>query len=92
MSQVPLLDANERKDPYEIVLARDITRFNLEYGPTDDPAKEFSPDFFQTNALPKMVRITLGIGHSKNHYDQPSALMIRIVSIPCDATSGQMPF
>ncbi len=83
MSQVPLLDANEQKDPYEIVLARDITRFSLEFWRPGD--KDFSPDFVETNQLPKLVRITMGIGHVNNNSSQPSQVMIRLINIPCDS-------
>jgi prepilin-type N-terminal cleavage/methylation domain-containing protein len=83
MAQVPLLDANERKDPYEIVLARDVTRFSLEFWRPGD--KDFDPNFIETNKLPKLVRITLGIGHMGNSFDAPSQLLIRIVNVPCEA-------
>jgi prepilin-type N-terminal cleavage/methylation domain-containing protein len=83
MAQVPLLDANERKDPYEIVLARDVTRFSLEYWRPGD--KEFSPEFVETNKMPKLVRITIGIGHKPNSYDSPNQLMIRVVNIPSES-------
>ena len=92
MSQVPLLDILEERDPYEIVLARDVTRFNLEYGPTDDPNIEFSPDWVRSNTLPRMVRVTLGVGQSKSESMRPSTVIIRIVSIPCEGASGSAPF
>lgn len=83
MRQFPLLDANEEKDPYEIVLARDVTRFSVEYWRPGD--KDFSPDFLETNQLPKLVRITMGIGHVKNDFDRPNQVMVRLVNIPCDS-------
>jgi prepilin-type N-terminal cleavage/methylation domain-containing protein len=86
MAQVPLLDANERKDPYEIVLARDVTRFNLEFWRPGD--KDFDPQFIETNKLPKLVRITLAIGHAKNSSDNtPAQLIVRLVNIPSEAVT-----
>ena len=82
MTQVPLLDVNESKDPYKIVLARDITRFSVEYWSAGD--KTFTPDFQYTNKLPKLVRISLGIGHMPNDSQTPSQYMIRLINIPSD--------
>ncbi len=82
MTQVPLLDASEQKDPYKIVLARDVTRFNLEFWKPGD--KDFSPEFNYTNKLPKLVRITLGIGRNGDDSSKPNQLMMRLVNVPSE--------
>lgn len=87
MTQVPLLDAAEQKDPYKIVLARDVTRFNLEFWKPGD--RDFSSEFTYTNKLPKLVRITLGIGHDGNDFYKPNQLMVRLVNIPSEVVMSR---
>ena len=82
MTQVPLLDANEQEDPYKIVLVRDVTHFELEYWTPND--KDFTSDFSYTNQLPKLVRITLGIGHMRNNPSLPNEVDMRLINIPSD--------
>lgn len=82
MTQVPLLDTSEAQDPYKIVLARDVTCFTLEYWRPGD--KDFTPEFLYTNQVPKLVRITLGIGHESNNSSKPNQYMVRLVNIPSE--------
>jgi prepilin-type N-terminal cleavage/methylation domain-containing protein len=82
LTQVPMLDASEAQDPYKIVLARDVTLFSLEYWRPGD--KDFTPDFLYTNQLPKLVRVTLGLGHDSRNYSKPSQLMVRLVHVPSE--------
>jgi len=82
MTQVPLLDASEAQDPYKIVLARDVTRFSLEYWCPGD--KDFTSEFLYTNKVPKLVRVTLGIGHDSNNSSRPGQFMVRLVNIPSE--------
>lgn len=82
MTQVPMLDASEAEDPYKIVLARDVTLFSLEYWRPGD--KDFSPDFLYTNQLPKLVRVSLGIGHDSRNASKPGQFMVRLINVPSE--------
>lgn len=86
MTQVPLLDANEQKDPYKIVLARDVTHFELEFfnPPPFGKDREFGHDYPYTNQIPKLVRVTLGIGHMPGNSSLPNEVVMRLINIPSE--------
>ena len=85
MTQVPILDVNEQRDPYKIVLARDVTLFQLEFW-KQVPGKDtdFTKDFLSTNDLPKLVRVSLGVGHLPHNNSLPDQFVMRLVNIPTD--------
>lgn len=88
MTQVPLLDANEQENPYKIILARDVTHFELEFLRHPPNDKEFTHDFMYTNEIPKLVRITLGIGHMNRDSSLPNEVVMRLVNIPSDIATS----
>jgi hypothetical protein len=84
MKQSPLLAVlDDQNTPYPITLARDVNVFMLEFWSTQNNEWEVSWDV--TNALPPMVRVTLGCGHSANNPDVPYNLICRTVAMPCTA-------
>src|SRR3989440_9548228 len=76
VSHLPLLlETNVvGNEPYSIVLARDVSRFELEYV---EPRKgEWVKEWTYTNMLPKLVRVTLGLGKLGGSYSgQPQDLV-----------------
>lgn len=73
MRQWPLLVKDE--DPYSIVLARDVSAFNIEFW--DDKLQDFAKEFPATNALPRVMRVMLGIGHAPNDQSKPQQIVER---------------
>ena len=65
ISHFPLLLTNAPgTEPYSIVVARDVTRFELEY--FDARKWEWTTEWITTNRLPTKVRVTLGLGKLGN--------------------------
>ncbi|HEY3863724.1 MAG TPA: prepilin-type N-terminal cleavage/methylation domain-containing protein [Verrucomicrobiae bacterium] len=81
MNQIPLLAVvNEQNPPYPITLARDVSVFMLEFWSEKD--QDWIVSWEPTNALPKMIRVTLGCGHSAGNSDVPYNLICRVVPMP----------
>jgi type II secretion system protein J len=89
LSHVPLLVDKDSPggEPYSIVLARDVSRFELEFV---DPRKgEWISEWTYTNTLPKLVRVTLGLGKRGIGSSQQSQdLVSRIIAIPGQNITG----
>lgn len=81
MTQFPLLlETNNDVQPYAITLARDVTVFELKFW--DVNAGDWADEFLQTNQLPKLVRVTLGMGRVGGSSSQPAEVISRIVALP----------
>lgn len=82
MTQMPvLLATNASQEPYSLVLAREVNRFNLEFW--DDRLKEWTDEWLNTNALPTGVRIAVGLGDAKRHSAaSDEEVFTRLVSLP----------
>lgn len=79
MTQWPLLVAiTKDATPYPIVLARDVSVFNVEFW--SDKEKDWVVDFVETNQLPKVMRVALGIGYSPHDMNRPQQLVTRVVA------------
>jgi hypothetical protein len=84
MNQSPLLEAlDEQNTPYPITLARDVNIFMLEFWSEKDG--DWAVTWNLTNQLPRLIRISLGVGHSERHPDVPYDLIVRTVAIPAQA-------
>jgi hypothetical protein len=84
MNQSPLLEAlDDDNTPYPLTLARDVSIFMLEFWSPQD--NDWATSFDVTNQLPVMVRVTLGVGHSKDNPDVPYDLIVRTVEMPAGA-------
>jgi hypothetical protein len=88
MTQVPILLATNETSikPYSLVLARDVSIFMLEYW--DEKKREWATEWFNTNALPRLVRITLGQGKVAGAISQPQDIVSRIVALPASISAG----
>jgi hypothetical protein len=79
MTQWPLLVAvSKDATPYPIVLARDVSVFNIEFW--SDKEKDWVVDFLETNQIPKLMRVALGVGRSAQDMNRPQQLVTRVVS------------
>jgi len=89
MSQAPiLLDTNSSAavQPYSLVLARDVSLFVLEFW--DMRQNDWVTEWINTNQLPKMVRISLGMGKVAGSSSQPQDLVTRVVALPSISVAG----
>ncbi len=89
LSHVPLLiDTNAPGgEPYSIVLARDVSRFELEF--KDPRTFEWVSDWRYTNFMPKAVRVTLGLGKiGAGASAQSQDLVSRIIAMPAQNIGG----
>jgi prepilin-type N-terminal cleavage/methylation domain-containing protein len=93
MTHVPMLIETNipgvpGSEAYSKVLARDVTRFEIEY---IDPKKgEWITDWEYTNTMPSLVRVTLGLGKqgaSSTSHD----LVSRIIAMPAQNIGGVQP-
>ncbi len=81
MTQMPLLVVpSEMNSPYPIVLARDVSFFKLEFWSPKE--NDWVTEFLATNQFPKMIRVTLGVGHSSQNPSIPYELITRTVAMP----------
>jgi hypothetical protein len=87
MTQFPmLLDTNSSSvPPYSLVLARDVSLFNLEF--FDMRQNDWVTEWINTNQLPRLVRISLGLGKVKGK-SEPEDLVSRIVALPSISVAG----
>jgi prepilin-type N-terminal cleavage/methylation domain-containing protein len=81
MYQMPYLavDSPEQK-PFPIVLAKNVSLFSMEFW--DAKETKWLMDWDNTNALPKLVRVSLGIGAGNKYSSQPQEVYTRVVSLP----------
>ncbi len=72
---------------YPLILARDVSQFTLDFF---DPQKgEWLQEWIHTNQLPRIVRVTLGIGHGPRGSTVPDELICRIIRLPAVGVFGQ---
>ena len=88
MTQRPiLLETSRGTEPYSMVLARNVTMFRLSF--FDQKKGEWMDEWRDTNQLPKLVQIGLGLGKKPGSSD-PADLVTTIVSLPSNAVGGEM--
>ena len=79
MTQWPLLEmVTPESTPYPIMLAREVTAFDLEF--FNPQKREWETEFLETNMLPSLIRITLGLGHSSRNSSDPIEVITRVVA------------
>ncbi len=85
MSQAPmLLDTNSPSTaPYSLVLARDVSLFTLDFW--DMRKADWVSEWIATNQLPRLVRISLGLGKVGG---KPQDLVSRVVALPSMSVLG----
>ncbi len=88
MRQVPVLMAtNEVGSEYAISLVHNVKFFRMEF--YDQEMSDWVPEWFNTNQIPKQVRVALAYGGPENKDDQPSQVMTRVVYIASSAIQPQ---
>lgn len=78
LTQSPLLESEERNvKPYTIVMAPNVSRFQLEFFDTNK--FKWLPEWLPTNQLPKMVRVALGFRNSSRGHSTPEDVVVQTV-------------
>ena len=84
LTQTPVLEGgDEERDPYPIVLAREVTFFRLDFWSTKE--QDYLPNWDAVGQLPPRVRVMLGVGHMANDRSAPFEVVTRVVDIPATA-------
>jgi len=84
MAQAPMLQVrDDSAPPYSLVLARDVTLFSLEF--YDVQKNEWNDEWRYTNTLPKLVRVSLGLGGTAS---KPHDVVSRIIALPAAPVFG----
>ncbi len=75
-----LASLDEKNRAYPLVLARDVRMFTLDFW--EPRRSEWIPEWppMLTNTLPRLIRVTLGVGTSNKK--QPDQIVSRIISLP----------
>lgn len=88
MRQVPVLMAtNEFGNEYGISLVQNVKFFRMEF--YDMEIGDWVPEWFNTNQIPRQVRVALAYGGPEDREDQPSQVMTRVVYVPSVAIQPQ---
>jgi type II secretory pathway pseudopilin PulG len=86
MTQAPMLMVtNSSAEAYSLVLARDVTKFTLEFW--DARENDWVDEWKWTNQLPKLVMISLGLGKKGGIGSDPQDEVMRIVALPAAAVT-----
>ena len=81
MTQIPyLLVTNADVTAYPITLAKDVSLFVLEFW--DPQLNDWTDELLTTNQIPKMVRVSLGVGQAKAAASRPIEITSRIIAMP----------
>ena len=84
LTQTPLLAAGfEKSSPYQMVLARDVSSFFLEFWSVKEG--DWEQEWDDTNTIPPLIRVTLGVGHAGNDANTAFALITREIAPPAVA-------
>ena len=87
MRQGPMLVVGDQDfEPYSLVLAKDVTLFAFEF--YDQQRNEWVQEWNQTNQLPKIVKVAIGLGQAGKS-GQPQDLVIKTVAIPATAVQPE---
>ena len=81
MRQMPLLAATNAAEDlsYTLPIAPDVSAFTLEF--LDVNRGEWVRDWFHTNQLPKIVRVSLGFGHANQYFSRPREVFTRDIAL-----------
>ena len=89
MTQMPLLlDTNSGYEAYTLTLAKDVTMFRFDF--YNLQKNEWQEDWKDTNQLPRLVQVALGLGKHKGHSSEPQDVVTRLVSLPSVAVGGDI--
>jgi hypothetical protein len=88
LRQKPLLmdmDRDETQQP--LILAKDVNKFLVDFWDPDQG--DWSSEWTMSNQLPKMVRITLALGHLDQFSTRAQEAMVAVVALPAQAVRPQ---
>jgi type II secretion system protein J len=89
MTQAPMLQDTNRMEAYTLVLAKDVTMFHMEFW--DMQNGEWLDEWTDTNQMPRLVKISLGMGRSSGAYaSDPRDLTTKLVAMPSVAVQGDI--
>lgn len=89
MTQIPyLLVTNSDVSAYPITLAKDVSLFVLEFW--DTQLNDWTDELLTTNQIPKMVRVSLGLGHATTASSQPIEVTSRVIAMPSIAVGAEV--
>jgi len=91
MRQGPMIASMEPDfEPYSLVLAKDVQTFLIDFWgqPKDSRNFEWVTEWNSTNALPRKVRIALGVG-TTGKKGVPQDMVYRVVALPATAVAPQ---
>ncbi len=89
MSQInPYVITNEDITPYPITLVRDCSLFFIEFW--NMQKSEWASDWLATNQLPRMMRVTIGWGHSPQNQNEPADIVTRTIALPGAVVMGEL--
>lgn len=85
-----LMTMNEDFEPYSLVLAKDIQVFIIEYWGQQKETRQYEwvNEWNSTNALPKLIRIALGVGKTSNK-NEAQELVYRVIALPATAVAPE---
>jgi len=81
LRQRPLImDFDKDEMEFPLVLARDVTKFIVEY--YDPRTGDWLSEWAASNTLPREVKITLGLGRLDQFSSHPQDVMVGVVALP----------
>lgn len=82
MTEAPLLfDTNSTMQPYSLVLARNVSRFGIEFWATNGGVADWSDEWTQTNTLPSLMRISLEFTAANSTLHDPVEVMTKEIAL-----------
>ncbi len=91
LRQHSIFDLPEQaSNPYPIVLAHDVTVFQLDYW--DSRQRKFIDEWVgsHTNEMPQVVRLNMGFGSVGRFSQRPAEVVSRVIRIPSSAIPGNL--
>ncbi len=77
-----IMNFDKDEQQFPLILAKDVSKFTLEYINPKSKEGEWIPDWDQSNSLPREVRITLQLGHLDQFSSKAQEVVVDVVSIP----------
>ena len=89
-----LMAMNEEFEPYSLVLAKDVQLFMIEFWGQQKETRNFEwvTEWNSTNAMPKLIRVALGVGKVAEK-GKAQTVVYQVIALPASAVAAewQMP-
>ena len=79
------MEPNVDEEENPLVLARNVSLFKLQFFDATPRVNDWVDEWTQTNQLPKLVRISLGLGQTGRYSSKPMDEVTRTVALPAVA-------